>query len=163
MVATSFSRANAVGIAVIVALLALQAYLAMAQVALTRIQRSRASALAADSDGRRSAHVLIRLVEAPGYFLNALLLMILIIQMIETALAAVIGLRLFGTAGLAVALAANVCIAFVVTEAAPKTWAVQHLDRAALMAARPVHALVAFPPLRWLARGLIGAANGILP
>lgn len=163
MVATSFSRADAVGIAIIVALLALQAYLAMAQVALTRIQRSRASALAADSDGRRSAHVLIRLVESPGYFLNALLLMILIVQMIETALAAVIGLRLFGAAGLAVALVANVCIAFVVTEAAPKTWAVQHLDRAALMAAWPVHALVAFPPLRWLARGLIGVANGILP
>jgi CBS domain containing-hemolysin-like protein len=40
---------------------------------------------------------------------------------------------------------------------------VQHGERAALLAARPVAALVRFWPLRVLSRGLIGLANVIIP
>src|SRR4029077_16970474 len=57
----------------------------------------------------------------------------------------------------------EVCVIFVIAEAAPKTWAVQHGERAALLTARPVAALVRFWPLRVLSRGLIGMANVIIP
>jgi CBS domain containing-hemolysin-like protein len=51
----------------------------------------------------------------------------------------------------------------VVAEAGPKTWAVQHPETAALAAARPVSVLVAFPPLRWASRSLVGLTNVVLP
>ncbi|MCB1039252.1 MAG: HlyC/CorC family transporter, partial [Acidimicrobiales bacterium] len=71
--------------------------------------------------------------------------------------------RLFGAAGIAVATVVNVGIAFVFAEVAPKTWALQHTDRAALASARPVKLLADFAPLRLLSRGLIGFTNVILP
>jgi CBS domain containing-hemolysin-like protein len=57
----------------------------------------------------------------------------------------------------------NVAVVFVVAEAAPKTWALQHTDRAALIAAKPVRVLALLPPLRLLSRGLIGLTNVLLP
>jgi CBS domain containing-hemolysin-like protein len=56
-----------------------------------------------------------------------------------------------------------VLVVFVVAEAAPKTWAIQHPERAALLAARPVAALVDLAPLRLVSRALIGLTNIILP
>jgi len=57
----------------------------------------------------------------------------------------------------------EVSVIFVLAEAAPKTWAVQHPERAALLAAPAVTAVVNFFPIRLLARGLIGLSNVILP
>ena len=45
---------------------------------------------------------------------------------------------LFGAWGVAVATFVNVVVVFVLAEAAPKTWAVQHPERSALLSARPV-------------------------
>jgi CBS domain containing-hemolysin-like protein len=45
----------------------------------------------------------------------------------------------------------------------PKTWAVQHSEQAALVAAPFVAALVKIPPVRWISNALIGLANIILP
>jgi CBS domain containing-hemolysin-like protein len=56
-----------------------------------------------------------------------------------------------------------VVVVFVIAEAAPKTWAIQHTERAALFASRPVSALVHFAPLRLLSEALIGLTNVILP
>jgi putative hemolysin len=50
-----------------------------------------------------------------------------------------------------------------VAEAMPKTWAVQHSERAALIAAPVITALIRFPPLRWISNALIAVANFILP
>jgi magnesium and cobalt exporter, CNNM family len=44
----------------------------------------------------------------------------------------------------------------------PKNWAVQHADRAALVSAPIVSALIRFPPVRWLSALLIGVANRII-
>ena len=52
---------------------------------------------------------------------------------------------------------------FVLAEAAPKTWAIQNPERAALLSSGPVAALSSFWPLRMLSRGLIGLTNVILP
>jgi CBS domain containing-hemolysin-like protein len=45
----------------------------------------------------------------------------------------------------------------------PKTWAVQHSERAALLAAPVVSAIVKFPPVRWITSGLIALSNFFLP
>jgi CBS domain containing-hemolysin-like protein len=57
----------------------------------------------------------------------------------------------------------NVVVVFVLAEAAPKTWAIEHPEKAALLAAPPVSLLSSFWPLRVLSRALIGLTNVILP
>ena len=52
---------------------------------------------------------------------------------------------------------------FVVAEVAPKTYAIQHTDRAALRVTPLLWFLTQFWPIRMLSRGLIGFANVILP
>src|SRR5204863_8218961 len=71
--------------------------------------------------------------------------------------------RLFGAVGLIVGFVLNVIVFFVLSEALPKTWAVLHSERAALLTSRPTLMLVSFPPLRVISRGLIGLANVPLP
>jgi CBS domain containing-hemolysin-like protein len=106
---------------------------------------------------------LLRLVEKPETFLNPVLLVVLVSQLVQATLTGVVATRLFGPWGVVVATFINVVFVFVFAEAAPKTWAVQHPDAAALFVARPVAALVRFPPIQWLSRALIGLTNVILP
>ena len=144
----------------IVVLIAFTGFLAMAETALTRM--SRVKALALEDEGRRGATTLVRLTQHPERWLNPVLLVLLTSQLVTATLVGFLADR-FGPWGVAIATAFEVCIIFVVAEAAPKTWAIQHADRAALLAARPVAALVRFWPLRVLSRGLIGLANVIIP
>jgi CBS domain containing-hemolysin-like protein len=78
-------------------------------------------------------------------------------------LVGVISEHLFGALGVALATVFEVTVIFVLAEAVPKNWAVQHPDRAALFAAPIVTALIRFPPVRLLSGVLIGLANLILP
>ena len=57
----------------------------------------------------------------------------------------------------------EVIVIFVFAEAMPKTWAVQHAERAALASAPLVTALVKFPPVRWISSALIWLSNAFLP
>jgi putative hemolysin len=147
-------------IAAIVVLIALTGFFALSETALTRTGRVRAMAL--EEEGHKSARALTRLVEHPERFLNPVLLMVLACQMIVATLVGLLADR-FGAWGVVIGIAFEICIIFVVAEAAPKTWAVQHPDRAALRVARPIAALIRFPPLRLISRGLIGLANVIIP
>jgi len=144
----------------IVVLIAFTGFLAMAETALTRMNRVKALAL--EDEGRRGAATLVRLVERPERWLNPVLLVTLTCQLVTATLVGFLADR-FGPWGVVIATAFEVSVIFVVAEAAPKTWAVQHADRAALLVARPVAALVRFWPLRLLSRGLIGMANVIIP
>jgi putative hemolysin len=142
-------------------LLVISLFLALAETALTRISRAKAAALV--EEDRAGAVQLLHLVEHPESFLNPVLLVVLVAQLVQSALTGVVADRLFGPWGVAVAVFVNVVVVFVVAESAPKTWAVQHPETAALLAARPVTAIVAFPPLRLASRALIGVTNVILP
>lgn len=161
MLGVTLATADLVIVIVILVLLTLLAFLALAETSLTRMNRARAASHL-ESSGVR-AERLVELVEQPARFLNVLLLLVQILQTAQTALTTILAERLFGAAGVAIALAFNVALVFVLTEAAPKTWAVQHLDVAALRSAGPVRALTRLWPLRMLARGLIGITNVILP
>ena len=153
---------NAALLAAIAALLVVGILLAISETALTRISRVRAMAL--KEEGHRGAGVLASLVQHPEKFLNVILLVVLMVQTLQASLATIVGVDLLGPAvGSAAAVFFNVVVTYVIAEAAPKTWALQHTDRAALLTSPFVRVLIAFPPLNLLARGLIGLSNLILP
>jgi putative hemolysin len=156
-----FRGSDAVLIAVIVVLLVIAGVLALAETGLTRT--SRIKALSLEEEGRRGARTLLRLVENPKRFLNPILLIVLICQLVAATLVGVVAEHLFGAVGIAIATAFEVVVIFVLFEAVPKNWAVQHSERAALFAAPIVSALLRFPPVRLLSAALIGLANLILP
>jgi len=135
------------------------AILALAETSITRMSRSRAAALA-QKDPKGGGRVL-RIVENLERDLNSIYLSVNIVQTIQSALVGVLAASLFGALGVAIGIVVNVLVLFVIAEAAPKTWALQHTERAALLTAP----LVEFAGwvLRWPARALIGVANIILP
>ncbi len=161
MLAATVTTTDTVMIAAIGVLLLLSVFLALAETALTRISKAKAAALV--EEGRTGARELHQLVEHPEAFLNPVLLVVLICQLVQATLVGVVSDRMFGAIGIAVATFVNVVVMFVLAESAPKTWAILHPDTAALLAAKPVLWLVRFAPLRWLSRGLIGLTNVILP
>lgn len=144
----------------IVVLFLLSTVLAVAETALTRVSKAKAQALA-ETHGRRG-EVLLSLVEHQEW-LNPTLLVALSSQLVQSTLLGVLASRLLGPWGVLGATVVNVTLFFVVAEVAPKTWAIQHTDRAALAAARPVKALANWAPLRLLSLMLIGLTNVILP
>ncbi len=148
-------------IVTIVVLMAVTTFLALAETALTRMSRSKAQALA---EGRGPKGVkLLWLVARPERFLNPVLLTLLICQLVGATLLGILADHLFGGWGVFVATVLNVVVVFVVAEAAPKTWAIQHPERSALFAATPVSMLARFWPIRILSKGLIGMSNVLLP
>jgi magnesium and cobalt exporter, CNNM family len=162
VIAASFSGTDVWMLVAIVVLLLILAFLAMAETALNRISKVKAQAIA-DSVGSRSARQLARLAHHPERFINALLVTITICQTAQAFLTSILADRLFGTVGLIVAFVLNVVVFFVLAEAVPKTYAVLHPERAALVSTGPTAALVGFPPLQLISRALIGLTNVLLP
>ncbi|HAM01941.1 MAG TPA: hypothetical protein DCQ30_06885 [Acidimicrobiaceae bacterium] len=144
-------------LAVAVLLIAVSAGLALAETSLTRTSRVKAMAL--EDDGRRGSKQLVRLVEDPGAFLNPVLLLVLVCQLVSATLVGILADRWFGGLGVAAAAVFEVVVIFVLAEALPKNWAVQNPERAALAAAPVVTAVVKFPPVRFLSGALIGLAD----
>jgi putative hemolysin len=145
----------------IVALLIGSAVLAMAETSFVRITRIRAMTL--QEEGRRGAERLLKLLEQPETALNLVLLLVLICQLTAATLVGVLVERKLGGYGLLAGTAVEVVAFFVLAEVAPKTYAVQHTDAAALRLSPLLWALTRFPPLRVISRILIGVANVILP
>ena len=161
MIAAEFTSADLAMLVVILVLLVVSAFVALAETALTRMNKVKAMTLAEEQPRRGRA--LLRLVGHPERFLNPLLLVVLVCQLVQATLVGVLAERLFGAWGIAIATLFNVVLVFVLAEAAPKTWALQHPERSALFAARPVAALVRFPPISGISRALIGLTNVVLP
>lgn len=145
----------------IVLLLVVLVFLAIAEMGLSRMSRHKAQAMA--ESGSRSGRALAKLAGSPEKFVNPILLVVNICQTVQATLTGIVADRAFGVLGLVIGITLNVIVFFVVAESVPKTWAVLHPERAALVTARPVSALVAFPPLQLISRGLIGLTNVIIP
>jgi magnesium and cobalt exporter, CNNM family len=144
----------------VVLLLVACAGLAMAETSLVRTSRAKAKAL--EDEGRRGAHRLVRLVEHPEQFLNVILLLVLVCQLLVATIVGILAEHWLGAWGVVAALVFEIIVIFVLAEALPKNWAVHNPERAALASAPPVAAVVAFPPLRFVAGGLIGLANALV-
>ncbi|MDA8379429.1 MAG: hemolysin family protein [Actinomycetota bacterium] len=157
---TTLHTTDAVLLIVIVVLFVITAGLALAETSLVRTSRARALAL--EDDRRRGARHLVRLVAHPEKFLNPVLLLVLICQLLAATLVGVVSAHLFGALGVVVATVFEVVVVFVLVEAAPKTWAVRHPDRAALLTAPVVNWMIRFPPVRLLSAALMGLVRLVL-
>lgn len=170
------STAYLLGGLAVVLLVVLAAVLAMAEAALTHLGRARAAAIedelaaAAEDEAedggqpsRRRGVSLPDLLERRDEVLNPVLLLLLVCHLGLATVVAVVAYQRGGVAGAAVALVIEVAVLFVLTEAMPRTYALQHTGPAATRLAPVVGALARFWPLRWATRGLIGASNVLLP
>jgi putative hemolysin len=142
-------------------LLITSAVFAMAETAFVRMNRIRAMTL--EEEGRKGATRLAALLEEPEQALNLVLLFLLIGQLTAGTLVGVLVEGRLGGYGVLVGTITEVIVFFVIAEVAPKTYAVQHTETAALRLSGLLWALTHFPPLRAFSRLLIGIANILLP
>ncbi|MGH2817487.1 MAG: hemolysin family protein [Actinomycetota bacterium] len=139
----------------IVVLVVIAAFAALAETAIVRIGRLRPHHLAKEK--KAGAEVLVKVVEDPAPFLNALLLVILLAELLAAALATGLALRWLDTGGEIIAALVTTILLFAFAQVVPRTYAVQRTDRAALLVARPVYVLG--QALRPLGKLLILTAN----
>jgi CBS domain containing-hemolysin-like protein len=144
----------------VLVLLIFSGFFALAETSLVRMNKSRARSLR--DQGRRGAKALVVLAEAPERFLNPLLLLVLICQLVSATMVGVLAERLFGAAGVFIATVGEVVVIFVIFEAIPKNFAVQHPDNAALTTAPVVGALLKFWPIKWISSLLLSIAQGVI-
>src|ERR1700734_4264283 len=124
---TGFHGEDVVLIFVIIVLLAASGLLALAETSLVRMNRIKAKAMV---DGhRRGARQLARLIADPAKFLNPILLLVLICQLVSATLVGVVAAHVLGGIGVLVGAAFEVVVIFVFFEAVPKNWAVHNADR----------------------------------
>jgi putative hemolysin len=141
-------------------LLVRSGFFAVAETSLVRMNKSRARSLR--DQGRHGAKALVELSESPEKFLNTILLLVLICQLVSATMVGVLAGRLFGAAGLFIATVGEVVVIFVVFEAIPKNYAVQHPDSAALTAAPVVRRILKFWPIKWISNFLLSIADTVI-
>lgn len=130
---------DVLGLIVIVVLLMIAAFLALAETAISRVTRVKAHHLA--QERKRGAELLLRIVEDPARFLNVVLLLTLVSHVTGTAIATGLAISNLGAGAEAVAAAGMTFVLFVFAEVVPKTYSVQHPERAALLVAGPIFVL----------------------
>jgi CBS domain containing-hemolysin-like protein len=148
-------------LAVVVVLFILSIYLALAETAFVRMGRIRAMALA--DEGSKRAGRLAEMLEQPEQTLNSVLLLVLVTQLTTATLIGVLLEGAAGALGVVIGIVLQIVLFFVIGEVAPKTYAVQHTERAALSVTPMLWFLTQFAPLRWTSKLLIGIANVVLP
>jgi CBS domain containing-hemolysin-like protein len=136
-------------------------FLAVAETAFVSMSRIRALSLAEEGD--RRADRLAEMLERRERTLSALLLLVLVSQLTSASLLGILLDRQAGAFGVVIGLVLQILVFFVIGEVAPKTYAIQNTDRAALRLTWFLHAITVFKPLKLLSRGLIGLANVMLP
>ena len=150
------------GVIVVTVLVFLGAVVAAAETALTRISRARAGGF--DSEEHLGTLALIDLLDDRETSLAPLLLLRIAAHVAVVAIiVSLVADRVAGGLPLVGAAAGTVMGLYVLSEAIPRIWALQHLDRAALASARGLRILLKVAPLRALTRFFTGIANVLLP
>jgi len=152
---------NLGAVGVVVILWVFSGVLALAETAFVRVSRIRLLALADEGDKR--AKRVLRLLDRPERTLNSVLLLVLGTQM---GAATILGSALKPEAGVLwvlVGVLAEVFVVFTLFEVIPKTFALQHSERAALMTSGLLSFVTGFLPLRVLTSLFIAVANWIIP
>jgi CBS domain containing-hemolysin-like protein len=160
VIATAWTASDSYLSVTVLILLVFSGFFALAETSLVRMNKSRARSL--EEASRRGAKALGVLTESPQKFLNPLLLLVLICQLISATIVGVLTERLFGAAGIFIGIVGEVVVIFVFFEAIPKNYAVQHPDNAALVTAPVVGALLRFWPIKWLSTLLLAIAQGVI-
>jgi CBS domain containing-hemolysin-like protein len=150
-----------ISLVAIVLLIGFSAVLALSETAFVRASRIRLLNLAEEGDKR--AERVLRMLERPEQTMNTVLLVVLACQMVSATLLGTLLEPTFGAAGVALGILIEIVVVFTFAEVAPKTFAVQHAERAVMAVSGLLSFLTRFPPLRVLTRGFIGLANVVLP
>ena len=149
------STMEIVALAGSVVLLLFSAVLAVAETAFTHLGRARAEAIdnarsgktkdkTRDDDGNGNgadetdpahAGVLVGLLARRGQVLNPVLFLVLVCHLSIATIVAVVAYEHWGRSAVLVALGIELVVLYVAAEAAPKTWALQHTDVAAVRVA----------------------------
>ena len=158
---SQFGTVQVLMLVAVVVLIFLAGFFAMSETALTRVSRVKATGLV--EERRRGSMALKRLVDHPERFLNPLLLLLLLTHLTISTLLTLLVEGPFGAIGVVIALFLELVFIFILSEAGPKTWALQNGERAALLVAPAVNALVSLPPIQLLSRFLIWISNVLLP
>ena len=145
---------------VIVVLLFVMIFLSLAEMSMSQMTKPRAAALA--EKGAKSGKALVRLAAEPAMWVNPLLLLINVFQTVQATLTGIVANNLFGPGGVAVGVALNVVLFFVLAEAVPKTYALINPIKGATITARPIAFVVRFWPLRMTSGLLIRLTNVIV-
>ena len=133
-----------------------------AEEAFARSSTARAASLT-DNAPRRAAR-LERLLSLPDDTVrNPLRLLVVMAQLLQSALVAILAVGLLSQPWSTVVIGVNLVVVFVLGEAVPRTLAILNVDRVALSLARPIGLLLRIAPIRLLARTLIGLTNIIVP
>ena len=156
-----FTGTDAALLGTVLVLIAFSALFALSETAITRT--SKVKALALVEEQRRGATALFKLVEHPEHNLPVILFALQMCTLVAATMVGVVADQAFGPWGVVIATLFEVVFIFVFAELAPKIWAVQHSERAALSMAPFLAAVVSFPPLRWGTLGLIWLSNLVLP
>jgi len=145
-------------IASIGVLVLLAGLLTMAQTAIDRVSRGKAHHLVQEK--KKSSEYLLQIVEDPARYKNVVWLLMLVAQVTAAVLATGLAIDAFSGAGEVVAAVAVTVVLYVIAVLPPKTLAVQHTDRCALLVARPICLLGRL--LRPLSRLLVIASNFVM-
>lgn len=111
--------------------LVLATFLALAEASLLRISEFRARSLA--EEGHKAAIRLSALLERLPEVLNLILLLALLSQIGAATITGLLAQRWFGNLGVTLASVVLTIVLFIYGEAIPKTYAVRHAERTALM------------------------------
>lgn len=147
--------------AIVAVLFLFSIFLAVAETSFVRMSRVKAMALAESGSSR--ARRLLVMLERPEQTLNVVLLVVLVSQLGTATLVGVLLEGVGGWVAIVVGIVVQIILFFVIGEVMPKTFAVQHTDRAVLLATPMLWFFTRFPPLRWVSSALIGVANILLP
>ena len=123
----------------IIALLVLSGFFSGSETALTATSRARMHEL--ERKGNRRASTVKRLVQHPERLIGAILLGNNLVNILASALATTVFLKLFGDAGVVYATLVMTALVLIFSEVMPKTYAITNPDRMALFIA---------PVLRWV-------------
>jgi len=147
----------ALTLGIILALLVLSAFFSGSETALTAASRARMHTLGQDGSAR--AKLVTRLTAMPEKLIGAILLGNNLVNILASALATSLFLKLFGDAGVVYATIVMTALVLVFGEVMPKTYAITNPDRAALFVAPLIRVVVAlFGPVttavQWIVRGV---------
>lgn len=145
-------------VAALVVLVLLSAFFSGSETGLFSINRYRLRHQA--KSGHRGAKRTQRLLERPDRLIGVILLGNNFVNILASSIATLIGIRLFGDAGIAIAAGLLTLVVLVFGEVTPKTLAALNPERIAFIASYVLDALLhLFYPLVWMLNGI---SNGLL-
>lgn len=147
--------ATLIGLISLFILVGLAAFLSMAETALLAVSPIRVRRMV--EERRPGAERLEKLLEDQSRFLATILLLTLVTQLTAATVASTLAYAYFKSIGAAIATGVVTLIIFIYGEVAPKTFAAQNADRAALFVSYPISLLTKV--IHPVVRLLVGVAN----